>query len=281
MRMKREKNIRTNFLNACPFSEGEHPKKCGCQIVKISRLWIGTCLILCLLLAALPVAFAEPFKIPEKFVYDLTWTGIKAGTASLELINEGNEVKIISTAKSAKWVSFFYTVEDRVESVLSTNSSLSQLGRPVKYRLRVREGRHRKDKEVIFDRNNNKAKYMDYLSNENKEFDVPVSVLDPISSFYYLRLMKLVVGESVYVTIFDSKKVWNVEVQVLKKEKVTLPIGTFDTVVIKPLMKSEGIFSRKGEICIWLTDDLKHVPVKLQTKVAVGTVTATLVQAVY
>ncbi len=279
--MKRSKNIRTIFLNTYPFSEGWHPEKCGCQIVKISHLWINICLILCFFLAALPEALAEPFKIPEKFVYDLTWTGIKAGTASLELINDGNAVKIISTARSAKWVSFFYTVDDRVESVLSTNSSLSQLGRPVKYRLRVREGRHRKDKEVAFDRNNNKAKYVDYLSNEKREFDVPVSVLDPISSFYYLRLMKLVVGESVYVTIFDSKKVWNVEVQVLKKEKVTLPIGTFNTIVVKPLMKSEGIFSRKGEICIWLTDDLKHVPVKLQTKVAVGSVTATLVQAVY
>jgi hypothetical protein len=83
------------------------------------------------------------------------------------------------------------------------------------------------------------------------------------------------------VTIFDSKKVWNVEVKVLKKERVTLPMGTFDTVVVKPLMKSEGIFYRKGEILIWLTDDAKHIPVKLQTKVAVGHITATLVQGAY
>jgi hypothetical protein len=93
--------------------------------------------------------------------------------------------------------------------------------------------------------------------------------------------MKLVVGESVYVSIFDSKKVWNVEVQVLRKEKLTLSMGTFDTVVIKPLMQSEGIFYRKGELLIWLTDDSKHVPVKMQTKVAVGAITATLVQASY
>lgn len=219
--------------------------------------------------------------MPEKLVYDLTWTGIKAGTASLELINDANTFKIVSTARSADWISVFYTVEDRAESVLSKNSSLSDIGQPIKYRLRIREGSHRKDKEVTFDRNNNKAKYVDYLKNEKKEFDVPVSTLDPISSFYYLRLMKLVVGESVYVTIFDSQKVWDVEVQVLRKEKVVLPMGTFDTVVVKPLMKSEGIFNRKGEIFIWLTDDTKHIPVKMLTKVAVGSVTATLVQASY
>ena len=46
-------------------------------------------------------------------------------------------------------------------------------------------------------------------------------------------------------------------------------------------MKSEGIFYRKGEIFIWLTDDAKHIPVQLQTKVAVGSITATLVKGIY
>ena len=247
----------------------------------LAKLWFTICLILCIFLAVFSEASAGPFKIPEKLIYDLTWTGIKAGTASLELINDGNTSKIISTARSAEWISVFYTVEDRVESTLSKSSSSPEFGHPVKYRLKIREGKHRKDKEVIFDRNTNKAQYIDHLKKEDKLFDVPASVLDPISSFYYLRLMKLVVGESVYVSIFDSKKVWNVEVQVLRKEKLTLSMGTFDTVVVKPLMQSEGIFYRKGELLIWLTDDSKHVPVKMQTKVAVGAITATLVQASY
>ncbi len=250
---------------------------------------------------------AASFNVPEKFIYDLTWTGIKAGTASLELINDGDDIKIISTAQSARWVSIFYTVDDRAESTLIKNEnnppsplpdgrqagpfskggkgglsdeSLS-IGKPVNYRLKIREGRHRRDKEVIFDLNNSTAIYIDHLENEKKEFDMPAFVFDPLSSFYYLRTLRLVVGESVYVTIFDSKKVWNVEVQILRREKVTLPIGTFDTIVIKPLMKSEGIFYRKGDIFIWLTDDIKHIPVKLQTKVAVGHVTATLIQGNY
>jgi hypothetical protein len=70
-------------------------------------------------------------------------------------------------------------------------------------------------------------------------------------------------------------------VQVLKKDRIKLPIGTFDTVIVKPLMQSEGIFNRKGEIYIWLTDDEKHIPVKMQTKVAVGSITATLIQGYY
>ena len=69
--------------------------------------------------------------------------------------------------------------------------------------------------------------------------------------------------------------------QVLRREKIALPLGTFETIVVKPLMKSEGIFSRKGDILIWLTDDAKHIPVQMQTKVVVGSITATLVQGYY
>lgn len=241
-----------------------------------------------------PVAL--PFTIPERFEYELTWAGIKAGTATLEIIDAGNNtLRIISTAQSARWVSIFYTVDDRVESTLIKNennpSPFSKggglsgeslfIGKPLNYRLKIREGRHRRDKEVIFKNESRKVIYIDHLNNEKLESDVPMFTLDPLSSFYYVRTLDLVVSESVYVTVFDSKKVWNVEVRVLKKETIPTSRGTVDTIVIKPLMQSEGIFYRKGDIYIWLTDDEKRIPVKLQTKVAVGSITATLVGGSY
>jgi hypothetical protein len=224
---------------------------------------------------------ASPFSVTEKFVYDLTWAGIKAGTASMELGNDRDRIKIISVAQSAKWVSIFYTVDDRVQSIVSRGPDGSSLGLPVSYRLKLREGSHRKDKEVIFDHERNRARYIDHLKQEYKEMVVPPFVFDPISSFFYLRTLRLVVGEPVYITIFDSKKVYDVEVQVLRKEEVTVPEGTFRTIVVKPLMKSEGIFYRKGEIFIWLTDDARHIPVKMQTKVKIGSITASLVGGVF
>jgi hypothetical protein len=273
MHMNRDTAVRIRT----PLLKGRRSDSSRCIPLGLQTL----CCIFCLFLFRFSIAHAEPFKVPEKFIYDLTWAGIKAGTASLELKKEGDTVKIVSTAQSAQWVSVFYTVDDRIESILSHNPSFSSIGQPVQYRIKIREGRHRRDKEVVFDRSNNKAKYRDYLSNEKKEFNVPPSVFDPISSFYHLRTLKLTVGDPVYVTIFDSKKVWNVEVQVLRRERITLPTGTFDTIVVKPNMKSEGIFYRKGEIFIWLTDDLNHIPVQLQTKVAVGSITATLVKGIY
>ncbi|NWF75394.1 MAG: DUF3108 domain-containing protein [Nitrospirae bacterium] len=244
-------------------------------------LFCGFAIISTLFILLESTTHGASFRVPERFVYDLTWAGIKAGTATLEIVPYENRLKIISTAQSANWVSVFYTVDDRIESILTGHASSATITHPEKYRVKLREGRHRRDKEVIFDHSNSKALYIDYLKNEKKEFTLPSSVFDPISSFFYLRTRQLVVGESTFISMFDSKKVWNVEVQALRKEKVSIPLGTFNTIVIKPLMKSEGIFYSKGEIFIWLTDDEKHIPVKLQSKVAVGHITATLVSGYY
>lgn len=222
---------------------------------------------------------ALSFRIPEMLKYDLTWTGIKAGEATLEISDNGHEISIVSIARSAKWVSVFYTVEDRVESRLAKNPQF--IGHPMNYLLNIREGRHRKNKEVIFDYKNLKAVYIDYLDKERKEFEVPFTIFDPLSSFYYLRTLTLEVGRSVYVTVFDSKKVWDVEVQVLRKERIKVPAGVFDTIVVKPLLKSEGIFYWKGDIYIWLTDDERRIPVMLKSKIKIGFINANLVGGNY
>jgi hypothetical protein len=224
---------------------------------------------------------ASAFSIPERLVYDLTWTGVKAGTATLEVVNDRDMIRIISTANSAPWVSVFYRVEDRVETVLAKGKSAIFMAQPQNYRLRIREGRHRRDKEVVFNQPGKKAVFIDHLDNETKEFTIHENVFDPLSVLYYVRTMKLEVGKPVFVDILDSKKLWNVEVQVLRKERISTVLGDVDTVVVKPLMKSEGIFNRKGDMLIWLTDDQKRIPVRMQTKVAVGSITAVLVSGTY
>jgi hypothetical protein len=219
--------------------------------------------------------------MPEKLQYDLTWAGVKAGEASLEIKEDGDEIKIISTAKSAKWVSVFYTVNNIVESRLSKDNANQTIGQPVNYRVNLREGKHRRNREVLFDRGSSKAIYIDHINNERDDFEIPLVIFDPISSFYYLRTVNLEVGKSVYVVIFDNKKVWDVEVQVLRKERVEVPAGEFETIVIKPLMRSEGIFLRKGDIHIWLTDDKRRIPVMLKTKTKIGSISANLTGAGY
>jgi hypothetical protein len=225
--------------------------------------------------------YASGFQVPEKLVYDLTWAGIKTGTATLEVRSENNKTRIISTARSANWVSVFYTVDDKIEAELSMPGPRAVIGTPRNYRVRIREGRHRRNKEVAFDGTSHRASFTDHLTGEKKDIEIRDNTFDPLSSFYYVRTLKTDVGKSIYVDVLDNKKLWNVEVQVIRKERIDTKLGSFDTIVIRPLLKSEGIFNKRGDMYIWLTDDEKRVPVKMQTKVAVGRVTATLIGGNY
>jgi hypothetical protein len=221
-------------------------------------------------------ADASALSIPEKLVYDLTWTGIKAGTATQEIVAENGDIKIVSSARSADWITVFFPVEDRIVSILSTNPAL-KLGQSKSYSLKTREGSHRRDREVLFNHAKGVAYYKDNINGEKRELPITAATLDTLSSFYFVRTLKLEVGKPVFLTILDNLKTWNVEVQVLRKEKIKTSLGTFDTIVIKPIMQSEGIIDRKGEMLIWLTDDKRLLPVKMKTKVKIGSVTATLV----
>jgi hypothetical protein len=111
-----------------------------------------------ILLAALVLLCAMPlragaFPLPERLEFDITYTGILAGRAVQEVIREGEEVHIISTAKSASWLSFFFKVDDRIESILTTGPPQPLTGMPRSYRMRINEGRSHFNREAFFDHN--------------------------------------------------------------------------------------------------------------------------------
>jgi hypothetical protein len=217
-------------------------------------------------------AYLGGMPATETLDYSLTWNGIHAGTSRLSFFTEGSTHRIVSTARSADFISLFYEVDDRVESSFSKGSFT-----PVRYRIKLREGRHRRDKEVLFFQNGDgKTLYIDHRKKETKEFDVPQDSLDPLSGFYLLRTLPLEVGKTVRLKVFDSKRVLEMEVHVLRKEKVDTWLGSFDTIVVKPVMQSEGIFAKKGDIYVWLTDDERRIPVLLESEVAVGSIKATI-----
>jgi hypothetical protein len=235
-------------------------------------------LVLCCFIDFPSYLQAEP-KIPEKFVYYIFWSGIRAGMATLDFEDTPEGITITSRATSATFISIFYRVDDVAQSTLYSD------GYPNKYTMKIREGRHRRDKATYFgikpEDGPQKVVYNNKLDNETVEFNFEKQAFDPLSGFYEIRKRPLKVGHPEYLDIFDSKKLWNVEVQVLRKERIRVPAGEFDTIVIKPLLQSEGIFMKKGEVHIWFTDDEKRIPVMIKSKVKIGSFKAKLVEGDY
>jgi hypothetical protein len=75
---------------------------------------------------------------------------------------------------------------------------------------------------------------------------------------------------------FYKDKVYDLNVKYLGKERITVDAGTFDCIVVEPLVQEGGLFKSEGSIVIWLTDDDLKIPVKVKTKVVVGSIDAEL-----
>lgn len=224
---------------------------------------------------------AAAFPIPERLEFDISYTGITAGHAVQEVTQNGSEIHIVSTAKSADWIKLFFPVDDRIESILIQGAPPLFIGVPRLYKERIREGWTRFQKDAVFDREQSTVTTKDYLKHTELSQKITKRTYDTLSSFFYFRSVPLQVGTSYFIDIFDCKRMWNTEVKVLRREEIVTPLGRFKTVVIQPLLKSEGIFARTGDMHIWLTDDDRRVPVQMKSKVKIGSIVATLVGGSY
>ncbi|HYW51260.1 MAG TPA: DUF3108 domain-containing protein, partial [Gemmatimonadaceae bacterium] len=61
-----------------------------------------------------------------------------------------------------------------------------------------------------------------------------------------------------------------VRIVVLRRERITVPAGTFNTIVIQPIIKAKGLFSEGGKAQVWLTDDSARVMVQMKSSLPVG-----------
>lgn len=221
------------------------------------------------------------FPIPERLEFEISYSGITAGRAIQEVTQVGNEIHIVSTAKSADWLKLFFPVNDRIESILIKGAPPLYIGVPRLYRENIHEGWTRFEKDAVFDCDLLQVNTKDFLKKSESTHKITKRTYDTLSSFFYFRTVALQVGTSSFIDIYDCKTLWSTEIQVLRRERIKTQLGTFNTIVIKPLLKSEGIFARTGDMHIWLTDDDRRIPVQMKSKVKIGSITVTLVGGSY
>ncbi len=212
-----------------------------------------------------------PWQIGEYFQFAIDWNGLNGGNSLMQVQNiqrlDGRRVyRIVTKAESNSFVSKFYKVRDRAESYVDAESLFTR--RFVKH---LREGSYKQDTEIRFDQEAMKAVYADGAS-----FDVPARVHDVLSAFYYVRTLPLPDGATLVIPTHDNKKSYQMEVKVLKRERIQVPAGTFNCVLVEPLLKSEGVFRSKGSIYVWLSDDERRIPVLVKSKVPIGSISVTL-----
>ena len=244
-----------------------YSKKCPSRLRNQTAFFLAALAIL-IVQSVYPAPVAAADAVHKEFEYTVYLAGFIAGKAVMKYEQTTEGIKISTRATSTGIISLFYKIDDVSESMLYPD------GYPRSNKLKIRQGRKKRNKITVFKRlddgRSHQVTFSDLIENKHMEYELDRPAYDILSAFYALSKRKLHVGTSEYLDIFDNKKLYNTEVQILRKERVSVPAGDFDTIVIKPLIKSEGIFIRKGDLHIWLTDDDRRLPVIVKSKIKIG-----------
>lgn len=210
------------------------------------------------------------FGVGEKLQFDINYGFINAGSATMEVAalidyNGRPAFQIVTRAQSNSFFSSFYRVDDRVESIIDAQGLYSW-----RFEKNLREGKYRADRMYAFDQPGGSVTYEDSLI-AMKPF-----VQDALSSLYFTRTQPLEIGQSFLMPNFVDGKSYDLEVRVIKKERITVSAGTFDCIVVEPLVQTVGVFKHEGKLTVWLTDDRLRMPVLMKSKILVGSVSAEL-----
>jgi len=213
------------------------------------------------------------FKEGERLVFDVGYSFITAGEAvmsvpKMDTLFGRPAYQVLFTVNSTKTFSWIYKVDDRYETILDAKGMF-----PWHFTQRVREGSFNRDFEAWFDQSNNIA----YAN--NKQYPVPPYVHDAVSAFYFIRTLdysKSRVGEKLTLQNFFRDTTYVLSVKFLGRQRIEVDAGTFDCIIVEPLMKEGGLFKSEGRVLIWLTDDERKIPVKVSTKVVIGSIESEL-----
>jgi hypothetical protein len=102
---------------------------------------------------------------------------------------------------------------------------------------------------------------------EEKSVNQP---LDDGSFLYFIRTIPLEVGRTYDFDRYFRPDRNPVRIKVLRRERIRVPAGTFDAIVLQPVIKTKGIFSENGHAEIWLSDDARHIMLQLKSKLSFG-----------
>ena len=214
-------------------------------------------------------ASQRAFTVGEKLVFDVGYGFITAGEAIISIpqydtVASHRCFKVVFQVNSTPTFSFFFEVRDRYETYLDADAIY-----PWRFEQHVKEGHYRRDFTADFDQINHVA------TAAGKQYPIPPGVNDIMSAFFYVRTLdfsNMKAGERIHLHNFYKDSTYDLDVQFMGRETINVEAGTFKCIIVEPLAKEGGLFKSDGKVLIWLSDDERKIPVKITTKVLIGSI---------
>ncbi len=217
-----------------------------------------------------PLAAVVPFGPGERLTYNVKIGIINSGSAHMEVlgIDSIREEPSYHLEMSLKGSLLFGAVQvnDHYQSWLGTRSVSSH-----RYISDVNQLTYSRYRNFEF-----RPEEMSWEETESGDMGRLATALplDDISFLYFVRTLPLEIGQTYTLPRYFKKEGNPVVIKVEGKKVVEVPAGTFNTIVVRPIIKTRGLFSEGGEAELYLTDDDNKHLVYLRSKIPiVGSVT--------
>jgi hypothetical protein len=243
------------------------------------RLFV-TILLLLITTLSLPLRAGEEFcgiqnntfqageSITYKVFYTLAKVYVGAGEAtfntSLEQVNGKTVYHVTGEGKTYSFYDNFFKVRDKYESFIDTGTM-----QPLKFIRNVDEGGYKIYENITFNKAVNTA------ITTKGVFKVPSCVQDVISSIYYARNIdfgRMKPNDKIPFTLFLDNQLYDIYVRYLGKEVIRTKYGKFRAIKFRPLLIKGTIFEGGEKMTVWVTDDMNHLPIRVESPITVGSV---------
>lgn len=218
---------------------------------------------------------AQPLIVGEKITYNIkvSWIPVTAGKRvdhieKKVLLDRKSAYHITSEAKTSSVAARIYRFQNRQSTFLNTKGF-----HPISFRNQLQDKKYSAKVEINF--KDGKADYEKISQNkptepekrEKKELQIPVGTQDELSMTYFLRSKKLEPGKTYFFPIIIKGKLVKVTISVERGEVLKVKgLGRVKTLVVTT---SHGYR-------LWLTDNRRHIPVRIEAEVKMGKMKANL-----
>ena len=222
------------------------------------------------------------FNVGERFEYSVTWGVARIGRASL-MVEAVDTIAGIPTYRTSLEMSGgppFYRLDDRQVSWIRPAPFGS-----VQFDQRLRQGSYRRDRRYSMDVEAGTYTRYDekegsFTRNEKEaDISIPDGALDEVSFLYFLRLTSLDIGRRYEYESFFKADGNPVVIEVLRRERVRVPAGRFETLVLRPTLRDAALFKEGSDAEVYITDDDRRIPVRMKLKAPIGTLNLYLTEA--
>jgi hypothetical protein len=203
-----------------------------------------------------------PFAIGERLEYEVKFGFVPVGSGAMEVagldtVRGHPALHVVFTVRGG---TFVYRVNDRMESWFDVATFASR-----RFWQDIAEGSYKRRRrfEIYPERQR-------FQQDERPEEPSVAEPLDDASFLYFVRTVPLEIGQTYEFVRYFQPESNPVRLRVLRRERVQVPAGTFDAIVVQPLIKTKGIFSDKGEALIWLSDDSTRTMLQLKSRLVIG-----------